>query len=112
MLYKQTVLVDVVELNVDGVRRPRDEWRRATPVRGDLTLVKPLSWHSIEKAPVSASLTPRFQLEDLWKARVLYMRGKHLVLTGEQRVKGRYFEQVWWCRFIHPTTPAPVTHLP
>lgn len=101
------MLVDVVELNVGGVRRPRHEWRHAPPVRGELTLVKPLSWHSIERAPVSASLRPPFQLEDLWKARVLYMRGKHLVIAGDQRVNGRYFEQIWWCRFITPPAQTP-----
>lgn len=102
------MLVDVVELNAHGRRLPREQWRAAWPVRGELVMNKPLSWHNLDPdhAPISASLYPPGQLEDLWKAKLVYLRRGSLVIMGTQRKEGRYEPQVWWCRIVKEDPPA------
>lgn len=95
------MLVDVVELNVQGKRLPRDVWKHAQPIRGELAMLNYFSWHGHENAPVFATLQP-YVLESLDKAKVLHMAKRSIVIIGDQRYRGARFEQVWWCRFVVP----------
>ncbi len=79
------------------VRLPRDEVRRQPPYVGELTVQKYFSWHQQEVAPVCASLYP-LQIPELERARILYFRGRNLVLHGHEHIAGQRFEQMWWCR--------------
>ena len=98
--------VDVIELYRAGTRLARDEARRAVPVRGELLILKYLAWQSKEVAPVFAEIRP-LQLPALDRARILYSRGRNIVLHGFQTMPGgRTHEQIWWCRLVQ-TAPPP-----
>lgn len=110
------MLVDVIELFRDGVRLSHEEARAQPPVRGTLTIDKAMGWQAIEVAPVTAMIVP-IQLEPLGRARILYLRGRNLVLhglqlgpNGEKRRNGAAHEQIWWCRIVREgdldSTPA------
>lgn len=99
------MLVDVVELNYEGKRLPREVWRYSVPVRAELSMLKYFSWHGHENAPVFATLTP-YRLESLDRAKVLHMAKRSIVIMGQQRHRGANFEQVWWCRFVAIHTPS------
>ncbi len=94
------MLVDVVELNYRGKRLPREVWRSAVPVRGELAILKYMSWHGHEGGPVQATLRPYGLLEGLNKARVLHLWGRNMVIGGEQRALGMVNDQLWWCRMV------------
>lgn len=94
------MLVDVLELNFKGERRPRLDVRAAPPIRAELVINRYYSWGNDERAPVYARLEPYGLLEELDKAKFAYMKGRHLVIRGDQRLEGRVYEQFWWCRFV------------
>ncbi len=94
------MLVDLVELNHGGQRLPREVWRAAVPIRGELSVLRYMSWHGHEGAPVFAALRPFGLVADLCTARIWHLSGHSMVLGGQQRVDGRTDEQVWWCRFV------------
>lgn len=94
------MLVDLVELNHAGKRLPRDVWRSARPIRGELSVLKYMSWHGHEGGPVFAALRPFGLVEDLSRARIWHLSGRSMVLGGEQRQEGQTCDQVWWCRFV------------
>lgn len=105
------MLVDVVELFRDGVRLSHEEARAQMPVRGTLTIDKAMGWQSIELAPLTAMIVP-IQLEPLGRARILYLRGRNLVLHGLQlgpngakKRNGSAHEQIWWCRIVRDEDP-------
>ena len=109
------MLVDVVELNCRGVRVPREHRKGLVPVRGRVVVDRLLSHQGLDKAPVHAHLHPP-RLEPLYRVKLRYWRGQHLVLVGEQRtaLPGKRaetsFEQVWWCRIVtgpEPRAPDP-----
>ena len=97
--------VEVIELFRHGTRLSKAEARRSTPVRGELLILKYLSWHNQEVAPVFAEIRP-LQLPALDRARILYSRGPNIVLHGFQTMQGLTHEQMWWCRLVQ-TAPPP-----
>lgn len=104
-------LVDVIELYAHGVKRPRDEVRASAPVRAQLSIDRMLSDQGLDRPHVHAHLVP-FRLEPLYRCRVEYLRGRNIVLSGQQlaEVPGRKratarYEQWWWCRIV--TDPSP-----
>lgn len=98
------MLVDLVELNIQGKRRPKEEWRHAEPVRVELSVLKYFSWHGQEVAPVFATVRPLvgspLAIHELHKARLLHASKRSLVLYGDQRIQGATHEQFWWCRLV------------
>ncbi|HEY1131468.1 MAG TPA: hypothetical protein VGF12_18825 [Roseateles sp.] len=94
------MVVDLVELNHAGRRLPREVWRAAVPIRGELSVLKYMSWHGHKGGPVFAALRAQGLVADLSKARIWHMSGRSTLLSGQQRTQGRTDDQVCWCRFV------------
>ena len=100
------MLVDLVELFSCGVKRPRDEVRASVPLRGHLNIDKMWTHQDVDRAPVHAHLDPP-RIESLYRCRLVYWRGRNVVLSGVQRgpVPGRRkaeqeYVQMWWCKIV------------
>lgn len=94
------MLVDVVELRCRGEKRPRDEVRASTPIRAQLLLTKKWPTQDHDRATVFAALSG-LTLGELDDARVLYIRGRNIVITGRQQVAaGEVYSQAWWCKIV------------
>ncbi|MBT9494876.1 MAG: hypothetical protein IV107_21560 [Paucibacter sp.] len=98
------MLVDIVELRNKGVRRPKAEVRASCSARGLLLIHKLRPWEDHDGAPVFATLSG-FALPDLYRARVLYISGRNIVVAGQQdHGGGLVFPQAWWCRVVMATS--------
>lgn len=84
--------------------------RASLPVRGMLLLHKLRPWENHDHASVFASLGG-LALPDLYRARVLYIKGRNIVVAGQQDLGcGDVFEQTWWCRIVAATCDAMAAH--
>lgn len=98
--------MDMIELFV-GERKLSLEERRLQPrYRGELCIDRYFSWHGHDFAPSIATLRPYGMVEELHKARPVYLLGRDFVLSGEQRVRGRFYNQMWWCKIIAIVPPG------
>lgn len=105
------MLVDLIELYIDGKKLPREAWRQQPRLHGVLTVSRYFSWYAFDRAPAYAYLRPFGLVEDLDKVKIAHLDHRNLVLFGDQRVKGRVLDQAWWCRFVAPQ-PAGVGTTP
>lgn len=92
------MLVDLVKLRHDGVKRAREEVRTAQPMRGDLSVYVYRGVRSAFLHPTEGRHDP-LMLEACLLTR---MRGASFVVIGHEvehyRGEVRRHEQAWWCR--------------
>lgn len=93
-------------MNVRGAPKAREMVLASTPIRGCLTMGKLRPSDNDNFAPCWVSLSG-YVLADLFRARVITLQGRHMLISGQQVVEGGgpAFEQRWWCRIV-PTDGA------
>jgi hypothetical protein len=74
-------------------------------VRAELNIERQWTHREIERAHVHAHLHPP-RLESLWRASVVYCRGRNIVIQGQQRAESwkrnteTTYGQMWWCKIV------------
>jgi len=92
------MLVDLVKLRHDGVKRTREEVRIGRPMRGDLLVYVYRGVRTAFLHPTEGRHDP-LMLEACLLTR---MRGASFIVIGQEvehyRGEVRRHEQAWWCR--------------
>lgn len=99
------MLIDMVSLRCDGVKRPRAEVLQTRPLRAELT-VENLPGGNIARLtfPWLGEVAPGTNVPTLQDCRLQRLVGDSFVLVGAEYVgmhhERRRVPQAWWCRSV------------
>lgn len=107
------MLVDVVMMRSEGVKRPRDDLLAAQPLRGELVVhtAGPTAY-AILTRPWQGPTAAGTALPQLQQCRIRTIKGDTLMLHGLEFVgmhhERRQVPQAWWCKVL-PESERPAS---
>jgi len=107
------MLVNMISLRCDGVKRPKDEVLAASPLRAELRVQRlPGGLCAQLLFPWLGPLSPGTKVPTLQECRIQRLTGDDIVLVGLEAVgmhhERRQVPQAWWCRLAQGPTAGAV----